>query len=208
MLPGMRKAVVVIVALVLAPLMIAGAVLAGTAILDEVFGAHLNPFDFSGIGWLDWLAAGPGAGPNSFQNFAAFMIGALLAAIPGSIVVALWGWANEPPPDDGGVATRRPKDVPVASGERFRVLENHACRGLTTWRIPYTGGFECTLPAGLVLVCTYGQSPESDGFACEPEEYEANELLFVPSGDRSNPKCSGYYFVLTAPEIGSWFGRI
>ena len=99
----MRKGIVGLVALVLAPLMIAGAVLAVTAGLDEVFSMHLNPFDFRGIDLLDWLSAGLGAGPNSFQNYAAFMLGGIAVGIPFAIISALWGWASKP--EDGGGAT-------------------------------------------------------------------------------------------------------
>jgi hypothetical protein len=96
----MRKVLVAILALVVSPIIVAGAVLAAAAVLDEVFSLRLNPFDFREVGWLDWLAAGPGAGPSSFQNFASFMIGGLAVTLPGSIVLALWGWASPGPDAD------------------------------------------------------------------------------------------------------------
>jgi hypothetical protein len=47
--------------------------------------------------------------------------------------------------------------VPVAPGERFVVLVDHRVDNVTSWALTswaasMTGSFECTLPAGLVLV--------------------------------------------------------
>ena len=97
--------------------------------------------------------------------------------------------------------------VTVAAGERFIVLEDHEIHGLTSWFAPVTGGFECTLPAGLVLVCEGGQVEGATGFACKPEEYKAVEPLLVPRRDRKHPKYGGYSFVLMESEIGTWFDR-
>jgi hypothetical protein len=95
----------------------------------------------------------------------------------------------------------------VAKGERFRVLEDHVIGGLSQWRAPFTGSFECTLPEGLVLVCPGGQKSGAVGFGCVPEDYEAGERLLVPKDDREHPKFDGYYFVLLEAEIGTWFDR-
>jgi hypothetical protein len=97
--------------------------------------------------------------------------------------------------------------VAVIKGERFRVLEDHAIAGLSQWRAPFTGSFECFLPEGLLLVCRNEQKPGAVGFSCVPEDYESGERLLVPKEDREHPQYDGYYFVLMEAEIGTWFDR-
>jgi hypothetical protein len=95
----------------------------------------------------------------------------------------------------------------VAEGDRFRVLEDHALTGLSMWRAPFTGAFDCVLPAGLILVASE-QQEGATGFGCVPEEYEEGERMLVPEEDRNRPKYAGYYFVLRNAEIGTWFDRV
>jgi hypothetical protein len=102
--------------------------------------------------------------------------------------------------------------MPVAAGERFVVLEDHRVDNVTSWALtswaaPATGSFECTLPAGLVLISDSGQLEGARGFPCIPEDYEANEALLVPKRDRTASKYGGYWFVLLESEIGTWFDR-
>ena len=108
----------------------------------------------------------------------------------------------------GGVTRDYARLVTVAAGERFIVLEDHETYGLTSWFAPFTGDFDCKLPAGLVLVCEGRQVEGAPGFACRPEEYKAVEPLLVPKRDREDPKYGGYWFVLMESEIGTWFDSL
>ena len=101
----------------------------------------------------------------------------------------------------------------VALGERFVVREDHLVNNttswaLTSWAAHFTGDFECTLPAGLILVCESGQFEGARGFACKPEEYEEYEERLVPKRYRTAPKFGGYWFVLLEDEIGTSFDRV
>jgi hypothetical protein len=98
--------------------------------------------------------------------------------------------------------------VEVTAGERFVVLQDHPDHGLTSWFAPVTGSFDCTLPAGLVLVCVGGQVEGAAGFPCKPEEYDTMERVLVPRRDREDPKYGGYWLVLLEAEIGTWFDRV
>lgn len=88
----MRYAVTALAALVLVPIMLLGAAVAATAILGEWFSFRL--FDFSGIGPLDWLFGGPGASPNSFENYVTFMLASVPTFAAFAILNAMWEWAR------------------------------------------------------------------------------------------------------------------
>ncbi len=90
----------------------------------------------------------------------------------------------------------------VCDGDRFIVKEDTKTTGLTSWGAPYTGSFECVIPAGTVLVARYDQVHGATGFGCVPEKYEELEKLLVPAKDRYELKYGGYYFVFLNQDIG------
>jgi hypothetical protein len=89
----LKYVVVVAVGLVVVPVVLAATAVAATAILGEWFDFQL--FDFSNISVLDWLAGGPGAGANSFENYVTFMVSGAITVGGFAIMAALWAWATK-----------------------------------------------------------------------------------------------------------------
>jgi hypothetical protein len=74
--------------------------------------------------------------------------------------------------------------------------------GLSTWRAPFTGDFQTTIPQGTVLVSDSGQREGAPGFSVVPEDYERLEPQLVPDDTRLAEKYGGYYFVFLATDVG------
>jgi hypothetical protein len=89
----------------------------------------------------------------------------------------------------------------VAKGDRFIVTRPTRVHGLVHFRAPFTGGFQCVIPTGVVLVAFSDAPRVSTAFACAPEEARELEHL-VPSRDRSAPNYDGYSFALPYRYIG------
>lgn len=89
----MRYVVLLLVGVIVVPIALAATVVAATAILGEWFNFQL--LDFSDITVLDWLAGGPGAGANSFENYVTFMISGVIAMGGFAAMAALWSWASK-----------------------------------------------------------------------------------------------------------------
>ena len=90
----------------------------------------------------------------------------------------------------------------VLDGDRFITTQDIEASGLTTWGAPYTGSFNCVIPAGTILVARYDQVEGAKGFGCIPADYQKLEKILVPEEDRQAKKYSGYYFVTSNADIG------
>ena len=90
----------------------------------------------------------------------------------------------------------------IRKGDRFVTLTEMPATGLTHWRAPFTGGFECRIPEGTVLVAMHDSATVSTGFGVRPENYEELEKKLVPEADRTADKYGGYSFVISYREIG------
>ena len=97
----------------------------------------------------------------------------------------------------------KPIEPNVKQGARFFVTEEKEVHGLTSWSAPFTGSFECTIPAGTLLEVLNDSVATAEGFGCKPVNYKQFESLHVPESDRHAPKYGGYYFVFKKSEIGS-----
>jgi hypothetical protein len=74
-------------------------------------------------------------------------------------------------------------------GMKFRSLRELQVRGMIAYGAPHSSGFDATLPAGEVLVCS--QQPGPQGMWLVPERYQHFEQVFVPERDRPNPEYGG-----------------
>ncbi|MEJ7575942.1 MAG: hypothetical protein WKF74_02935 [Pyrinomonadaceae bacterium] len=92
-------------------------------------------------------------------------------------------------------------DELIREGEKFVVAKDTKIHGLTSWKAPCTGSFECVIPSGVVMVA-YDQVPGAEGFCAVPERYEEMERFLVPASDTSHPKYAGYYFVFLRENVG------
>jgi len=91
----------------------------------------------------------------------------------------------------------------IRDGEVFVAREAVETTGLTHWRAPFTGGFECTIPAGTVLIASHDQVEGAPGVGFRPSAYEEMERLLVPDADRTAEKYDSYTLVVLLTEIGT-----
>lgn len=96
----------------------------------------------------------------------------------------------------------------VLYGDRFVTTEDISTIVLVLWAAPCTGGFECILPEGTILVAKRDEMDGISDFNCVPEKYSEFEKRFIPASDRYALKYSGYCFVLNNEEIGVRLQRI
>ncbi len=95
----------------------------------------------------------------------------------------------------------------VRGGDRFVTTQDVPTNGLSTWRAPFTGGFETVIPEGTVLVADE-QVAGASGFGCIPERYRELEPALVPEDTRSSAKYDGYYFVFLLSDLGKTLKRL
>ena len=90
----------------------------------------------------------------------------------------------------------------VNKGAKFITTRDLEKICLTHWRAPFTGGFECTIPAGTILISFYDQVEHPATLGLIPENYEEFERSYVSETYRFDPKYQGYSFVFTTNDIG------
>lgn len=95
-----------------------------------------------------------------------------------------------------------PVEPHVYQGDKFSVVKDIKVHGLIIWGAPYTGGFECILPARTVLVAENDAVPWAEGFAVVPVDYNELEKQLVPESDRTAKKYGGYHFSFLKSDIG------
>ena len=90
----------------------------------------------------------------------------------------------------------------VKKGDRFEAMADFKTHGMTHWKAPFTGGFQCVVPKGTILVADYDSPKLSTGFGVTPENYAELEIRLVPEEDRSAQKYNGYSLSLRYGLIG------
>ena len=53
----------------------------------------------------------------------------------------------------------------VLKGQKFIITEDYSTSCLTTYRAPYTGGFNCVVPKGTIFEIASDSHVEAKGFA-------------------------------------------
>lgn len=101
------------------------------------------------------------------------------------------------------VSCAKPIEPNVKKGDQFILTEEKETHGLTSWSAPYTGSFECKVPAGTVFEVDSDSVITAEGFGCKPVNYEQFEISHVPASDRYSAKYGGYYFVFNKSDIGN-----
>jgi hypothetical protein len=92
--------------------------------------------------------------------------------------------------------------VNVREGQLWRSLCEIDAIALTHWFAPFTGGFECRIPADTVLVVLDDPPPHATGVGCRPVNYEELEAVLVPEEDRTAPKYGGYSISIKLVHFG------
>jgi hypothetical protein len=105
-------------------------------------------------------------------------------------------WEAEKPADLG-----RPRDD-VHKDQRWRVVRDLATSGVTSWRAPFTGGFECVIPSGTVVTVDNDPPMGASAVYCVPENYDDLERAFVPAEDREAEKYGGYAVLIDLADFG------
>ncbi|WP_223908673.1 hypothetical protein [Geobacter sp. AOG1] len=90
----------------------------------------------------------------------------------------------------------------ILHGDRFVTMEDIKTHVAVSWAAPYTGGYDCVIPKGIVLVAIRDQRDGSLAFSCIPVNYQELEKVFVPASDRFELKYAGYHFAFTNTDVG------
>ncbi|MGE0267341.1 MAG: hypothetical protein AB7S78_02640 [Candidatus Omnitrophota bacterium] len=93
-------------------------------------------------------------------------------------------------------------DFVIKKGDRYVVPADTVRTGTAQRQFPPPGNFECTIPAGTVLVTTHDKPSGALSFDLVPEQYEQLETKLVPRNIRNTPEYRGYQFTFTVEEIG------
>lgn len=93
----------------------------------------------------------------------------------------------------------------IKKGDRLVAIEDVDAAGVTTWAAAYTGGFDCTIPRGTVLISLQDQFPGAKFLMAVPDRYQDLEKLMVPESDRLHKKYGGYHLVLKSGDVGRKF---
>jgi len=74
---------------------------------------------------------------------------------------------------------------------------------LTIFSDPYSGGFECIIPAETVLVVKRDQFHSQSNIDCVPEKYKELEKILVPKKERYDLKYGRYMILISNEDIDS-----
>jgi hypothetical protein len=89
----------------------------------------------------------------------------------------------------------------VREGDVFIARQAVAAIGLTHWRASFTGGFECLIPVGTILVAAHDQVDGAEGVGFRPRSYDEMGRLLVPEDDRGADNYDGYSLVVMLADI-------
>jgi hypothetical protein len=81
-------------------------------------------------------------------------------------------------------------------GDRYQVTEAFTAGVLTTWKAPFTGGYEKIIPPGLKFVVHSDPPTSATAVSADAEPVSECEPLLVEASDRAKPKYNGYYLVI------------
>lgn len=91
-------------------------------------------------------------------------------------------------------------------GDVYESLKDQTVSYLIGWRGPFTTGGESTLLKGeRVWINSNATDEKPIGTYALPIEREKLEERMVPSEDRGDPKCGGFYFFLKTVELNENF---
>jgi hypothetical protein len=83
------------------------------------------------------------------------------------------------------------------------LLRDWKTSAMTHWLAPFTGGEECVVPKGTVLVVAHDLVESASAFYVRPENYKELELRLIPEETRTEDKYNGYSLVLFCKDIGT-----
>jgi hypothetical protein len=90
----------------------------------------------------------------------------------------------------------------LRKGSRFRVIEEVRKKALVYFAAPFTGGFECILPVGALLMAARDIAAGDSEVFLVPEDKELYETKYLPEQQRADPKYMGFAFLFKISDIG------
>jgi hypothetical protein len=93
----------------------------------------------------------------------------------------------------------------VREGDVFVAREAVEAIGLTHWRSAFTGGFECVIPVGTILVADHDHVEGAQGVGVRPQAYDEMECMLVPEEDRTADGYDGYSLVVLLADLHTKF---
>jgi hypothetical protein len=91
-------------------------------------------------------------------------------------------------------------DSLVKKGDRFRIIKDIDTQALTTWGA-WTGGYDCTIPEGTIIVADHDQVSGANAFSAIPENYKEIEEMVIPEENRKH-QYGDYHLVFLQSDIG------
>lgn len=86
-------------------------------------------------------------------------------------------------------------------GERYQVKNAFTASVLTSWKAPFTGGAERTIPSGLRFVVAHDPPLAATAIAADVEPASEWEATLVAAEDLRDPKYGGYYLVIPFERV-------
>ena len=93
--------------------------------------------------------------------------------------------------------------MPASAKKESRYRSNKAIPvlALTSWRAPFTGGYERSLPEGEAFTVLFDSAEPATAAACMPDRYDDLHSHFIPAKDREAESYAGYYLVISLREL-------
>jgi hypothetical protein len=89
----------------------------------------------------------------------------------------------------------------IKKGDRYVVDTPFRALVPTTWRAPFTGGSEKTLPTSLQFIVDFDPPSSATAVSASAEPYEQWERILVDAEDLRADKYGGYYLVISFASL-------
>lgn len=90
----------------------------------------------------------------------------------------------------------------IAKGQRYRTTSDIPVTAMTSWALPFTGGYPCVLDAGEIFSIDYDPPETATAVYCDPEDYHGLHKKFIPLRDRIRFWFyRGYYLCIDIKDI-------
>ncbi|MCI0343578.1 MAG: hypothetical protein L0216_20930 [Planctomycetales bacterium] len=91
----------------------------------------------------------------------------------------------------------------IRRGQRFKTLRRVAAGGITEFRAPGSGGFECSLDPGVVVTVLSSPLLGASAVAALCDDYSRIERSVVPEEDRASRNYRGFHLVVPLSALDS-----
>jgi len=91
--------------------------------------------------------------------------------------------------------------IRLKAGQQYRTAKEIEAICMISYRAPYTGGENVTLPIGFEFEIMHDPPRGATGTGCAVVEYDKYQEILVPKTARSCASYAGYYLVIMFEQI-------